>query len=127
MTLQGARENLGPFDPQIDPSVLDCRDRGLGNARQLGELVLAQLLQLAQDTERLADGDLGSLSGRMELAHRAVEVEITGRRCHASAAAVGHAGGRRGIERGRDPGAPRLDRGFRVRVRGIGPKWQACG
>jgi len=57
MTFKRLRQHLGALDPEIDPAVLDRGQGCLGNPGQRGKLALAQFLQFAQDTNRLADRD----------------------------------------------------------------------
>ena len=54
MTRKRTSENFRPLNTQIDPAALDGGNSGLGNARDLGELVLTQFLELANDADRLA-------------------------------------------------------------------------
>ena len=49
VTLECASENLRPLDAESDAIVLDGGNCRLRNARKLGELILAQLLQLTND------------------------------------------------------------------------------
>lgn len=69
MALERIRKNLGALDPQIYSTVLDGRNRGLRDARELGKLALAQFLKLAQDADRLAYRDLDMFFCRMEFFH----------------------------------------------------------
>ena len=46
MTLERTREHLCPLNPQVDPAILDGRDRGLRNTREFGKLTLRELLEL---------------------------------------------------------------------------------
>jgi hypothetical protein len=54
MTLERSRKNLRPLDPKADTIVLNRGKGSLSNARALGELVLAQALQLANDAHRFS-------------------------------------------------------------------------
>lgn len=58
VALQGSREHLRTFDTESNTIILDCRDRRLRDARERGELILAQLLQLPQGPDRFANRDL---------------------------------------------------------------------
>lgn len=49
MALERPSEDLRPLNPQTDTIILYGRNRRLGNAGTLSELVLAQLLELAQN------------------------------------------------------------------------------
>ena len=49
MALEGPSQDFGPFYTEVYSVVLDGGDRGLGNPRSFGELVLAQSLELAED------------------------------------------------------------------------------
>jgi hypothetical protein len=55
MTLQRAGENFRTLDAQAHTIVLDGGDSRLRNARHLGEPVLAHLLELAKNPDRLSD------------------------------------------------------------------------
>jgi hypothetical protein len=55
MALEGAGKNLGAFDTEIHSAILDSGNSGLRNAREFGELTLAQLLEFAQDRNGLTD------------------------------------------------------------------------
>ena len=61
MALKSTGKNLCAFDTQIYPAVLDSGEGGLRDTREFGELALAQLLEFAQDTERLTHRDFDSL------------------------------------------------------------------
>ena len=55
MAAQRIRQYFGAFDTEIDPAVLNRGNRRLRNTRQLRELILAQLLEFANDADRVAD------------------------------------------------------------------------
>ncbi len=63
MTLEPSRQHLCPLNPQVDPVILNGRDRGLRNTRQFGELALRELLELAENAHRIADGNLDAPLG----------------------------------------------------------------
>ncbi len=69
MTLQGACENLGTFYPQVDAPVFNGRNCGLGYTSKLCQLILAQLLKLANNTNRLTDRNLNAFFGRAKFFH----------------------------------------------------------
>ena len=69
MTLERFSEYFCPFDPEINPTVLDGGQGGLGDSREFGQLALAQFLKFAKDTDRLPHRDFNSLLGRTELFH----------------------------------------------------------
>jgi hypothetical protein len=72
MTLEGSGQHLCPLDSQVDPAVLNGRDRGLRNTREFGELALGELLELPENAHRLADGNLEAPFGWSELSHLTV-------------------------------------------------------
>ena len=76
MAFEGARQNLGPLDAQVDSIVLNGRDGCLRNPRQLAELALGQLLEFTQDAHRLAHGDLDALLGGTKLFHLSDQVKF---------------------------------------------------
>jgi len=51
MAPKGTSKDLRALDAQIHATVFDGRDRGLRDARELGKPALAQVLELAQNTE----------------------------------------------------------------------------
>jgi len=69
MTFERPSKYLGPFDPEINPTVLDGGQGGLGDSREFGQLALAQFLKFAKDTDRLAHRDFNSLLGSTEFLH----------------------------------------------------------
>ena len=72
MALQGRAQQLGPLNTKVDPTILDAGNGGLGDAAQSRQLCLAQTLQLADDTYRLARGDVDALFCGNEFAHISV-------------------------------------------------------
>jgi len=76
MTPECECKDLRSFDAQVDPAILDGGNRGLRNARELGQLALAQFLKFAQDTHGLADADFYSFLGRTKSFH----IRISGSR-----------------------------------------------
>ncbi len=75
MAHQGLSENLGAFDPQTDPIILDRRNRRLRNARSRRQLILAQLLQLSDDSNMFID-----LGNRVTLTDEQFQAEMAARR-----------------------------------------------
>ncbi len=69
MAMQGGAEHLGTLNAQVDATILDAGDSGLGNAAQGRKLGLAEALQLTDDPHRLAGGDIDTLLGGNEFAH----------------------------------------------------------
>lgn len=55
MALQRPGKNLRPLNSQVNATILNGRNGGLGNASELGELILAELLQLANDAHGVAN------------------------------------------------------------------------
>src|SRR5437762_854197 len=55
MTLKGTGENFRALDTETNPVIFDRGNRCLGNARSLGQLVLAHLLELAKNPNRFSD------------------------------------------------------------------------
>ena len=51
MTLERPGQDLGALDAEVRPAVLDRGNRGLGDARQLRQLALAELLELAKNAD----------------------------------------------------------------------------
>ena len=51
MTLQRSGKNFCAFNAQIYSAILDCRDGGLRNTCEFGQLALSQLLEFAQDAD----------------------------------------------------------------------------
>ena len=69
MTLKRAGEHLCTLDTKPYTIVLNGRKRGLRNAGAFGQLVLAQTLQLANDTHRFTNLDAGTLLRWTKLTH----------------------------------------------------------
>ena len=69
MALERTCQNLGSFNPQIYPVVFDARKRGLWNPGQPRELILAQLLELPDDTYGIAHGDIDGFPGLAVILH----------------------------------------------------------
>ena len=67
MALERPGQDLGALDAEVRPAVLDRGNRGLGDARQLRQLALAELLELAKNADGLADGDLDTRFGWLKL------------------------------------------------------------
>ncbi len=60
MAFEGAGKNLCALDAEINSAVLNSGNGGLRNAREFGELTLAQFLEFAQDTDGLTDRNFHS-------------------------------------------------------------------
>jgi hypothetical protein len=69
MAAQCPGQRLRAFDAQPDATVLDGGYGPLGDPGQLCQFVLAQFLELAQDTQRLSGGDVDVLSGGEKVFH----------------------------------------------------------
>lgn len=69
MTPKCVCKYLRSLDAQVDPTILDSGNGGLRNARELGQLTLAQFLKFAQDTHGLADADFHSFLGSTKCFH----------------------------------------------------------
>ncbi len=69
MALEGASKNLGAFDAKVDSAILDCGNRGLGNASEFGQLALTEFLEFAQDSNRFSDRNIDATLGRAKLFH----------------------------------------------------------
>lgn len=67
--LQDAGQDLGPRDAEADTTILNRRDRGLRNAGELGELILAEFLQLVNNVNRGANRNLYTTLGGKEPTH----------------------------------------------------------
>ena len=76
MTPERVCEDLRSLDAQINPAILDSGNGGLRNARELGQLALAQFLKFVQDTHGLADADFYSFLGSTKSFH----IKISGSR-----------------------------------------------
>ena len=61
MTLEGSRENLRALYTEADPAVLDRRNRSLRNACPLCQFILAQPLELPDDSYGLSNRHSDSL------------------------------------------------------------------
>jgi hypothetical protein len=69
MALERAREYLCTFHTKAYAIILNGRKRGLRNTGPLGQLILAQTLQLTNDAHRLTDRDAGTLPRWTKLTH----------------------------------------------------------
>lgn len=69
MNLESPREHLGALDAGVHPVPLDRGDGRLGNPLQGSQLVLAELLQLPNDPNRLAHRDIDASACFPELTH----------------------------------------------------------
>jgi len=69
MAVQRRCKNLCTLDTEVDPTGLDAGNGGLRNATEGRKLRLAQALQLADDSHRLARTDVDALFSRNELGH----------------------------------------------------------
>src|SRR5262252_10468951 len=58
MTTKRTRQHLSTLDTQTDAPVLDSRQRRLRDATKLGQLILAEALELADDTHRFPRRDI---------------------------------------------------------------------
>ena len=76
MTPECVCKDLRSLDAQVDPAIFYCGNGGLRNARELGQLALAQFLKFAQDTHGLADADFYSFLGSTKSFH----IKISGSR-----------------------------------------------
>ena len=63
MTPERTRKHLRAFDAKANTIVFDGGERGLRNTAQLGKLILAQTLKLAQNAHRFADRYLDAFLG----------------------------------------------------------------
>lgn len=72
MAVESSTQHLGSLDSQVDATILDAGDGGLGNAAQGGELSLTKALQLTDDPHRLTRSDIDALFGGNEFAHISV-------------------------------------------------------
>ncbi len=69
MALEGTGKNLSALNTEIHSTVFDSGNGGLRNTSEIGELTLAQLLEFAQDADRLADRNLNALLRRTIVFH----------------------------------------------------------
>src|SRR6185369_10296 len=69
MTPQSARQHLGALDAKANSIVFDGGECRLRNAAQLGKLILAQPLKLAQNAHRFTNRNLDTLFGRAKVLH----------------------------------------------------------
>lgn len=58
VALEYPGNRLRSFNTQIDPVIFDGGNRGLGNARGLGQFILAHILEFANDSNGFSDGDI---------------------------------------------------------------------
>jgi len=58
MTIEGTGKYLRALDAQIHAAIFDGRNSRLRNAREFGQLALAQFFKLSQDTDRFSRRDL---------------------------------------------------------------------
>src|SRR5690606_24115446 len=75
-------KDLRAFHAKPNTIVLNGRDRRLRDPREGGKVVLTQLLKLAQDPNRLSDGDLNTLLRRTKILHLRPPVVMSGERHH---------------------------------------------
>jgi hypothetical protein len=61
VNLESPCQYFGPFHAQVDSVAFDRRDRRLRDPGEGREFILAELLQLSDDSNRLADRDAGPL------------------------------------------------------------------
>jgi hypothetical protein len=69
MALQGTPENLGALDAKPDAIILNGGDGCLGNARQLGQFILAVPLQLSNNAKGLPRRYVDALSSWTKVIH----------------------------------------------------------
>jgi hypothetical protein len=53
VALQGTSQNLRAFHSKTNSIILDCRNRSLGNACELGQLILASFLTVTNESHGL--------------------------------------------------------------------------
>ena len=70
------RQYLGALDAQAHTIVFDRRKRGLWDAAELRQLVLAELLQFANDAYRVSDRDLDPLLRWTKLIHSSSPIVV---------------------------------------------------
>ena len=69
MALECACDHFGAFDPKAHAIVLNRRKRCLWYPGARGELILAKALQLADDADGLANGNINALFSGTKLTH----------------------------------------------------------
>lgn len=69
MALEGTGKNLRTLNTEINSTVLDSGNGGLRNTGEFRELALAQILEFAQDTDRLTDRNLNAFLGGTIIFH----------------------------------------------------------
>src|SRR5215471_6427610 len=69
MTTERTRQHLSALDTQTNAPVLDRRQRCLRDATKFGQLILAEALEFADDTNRFPRRDVDTLFRGTELAH----------------------------------------------------------
>src|SRR5512139_2697992 len=72
VALESASKNLRTLHTKANAVVLDRRNRGLRNTREFSQLVLTELLKLANDANRFADTHRGAALGWTKLTHYAL-------------------------------------------------------
>jgi|SRR5688572_4304731 len=72
VALESASKNLRTLHTKANAVVLDGRDRGLWNTRKFSQLILTELLKLANDANRFADTDRRAAFGWTKLTHYAL-------------------------------------------------------
>jgi len=63
MAFESTGKNLCALDAEVNSAVLNSGNGGLRNTCEFGELTLAQLLKLAQNTDGFTDRNFNSLFG----------------------------------------------------------------
>lgn len=69
VTTERTGKHFRTLNTKANAIVLDGGKRRLGNTTQLGELILAQTLKLAQNAHRVANRNLGALLGWAKVPH----------------------------------------------------------
>ena len=72
MAVQRNAKHLGALDAQVNPTIFDTGNSGLGDAAQGGELCLAEPLQLTDDAYRFTRRDVDAFFGGNEFFHVSV-------------------------------------------------------
>jgi len=72
MALEGTAQHLRSLDTKANPTIFNCGDRSLRDARSLRKLVLAEFLQLAKNSDRLPDGHLYPFLGGTIVFHQSL-------------------------------------------------------
>ena len=70
MALQRTGEDFRTLYAQANTIILDRGDRRLGNARSLGQLILAQVLELAKNSDGFSDAHGGPPLGGAIVFHQ---------------------------------------------------------